>query len=418
MDYYLQRIKNIYHFFKAVLACWYYGFPGKNITVIGVTGTDGKTTTASLIAHILRSSGKHVSSITTVSAYIGDTSYDTGFHTTTPSPFMVQRFLRQAVLAGDEYFVLETTSHALDQCRVWGIPFSYAVVTNITHEHLLYHKTYENYVAAKAKLLAWSRTGYINRDDISYEFLIQHRRPKENLYTYGKHPQADYACSWIDTQGLSLPLFNQYNYTAARAVVSHVGISDEDILRAMRSFQLPPGRMELVYEGDFRVIIDFAHTPNSLHEALSSIRTQYPDGRMIHVFGAAAFRDDSKRPLMGKESARFADVAVLTEEDYRTEDPEMIAHQIAAGLEEEGFKRLDGSSSHVPEEGFVSRQYVSIQNRHEAISYAMHRAQHGDTIVITGKGHESSLCRGTKEYPWSDKAAVLSILDEMGLSHV
>ena len=169
MSDFIQKIKNIGHFAVAFFANLRYGFPSNNLTVIGVTGTDGKTTTTSLIYHILIHSKKKASLITSVSATIGNTSYDTGFHVTTPSPFTIQKFLRKAVDDGSQYFVLETTSHALDQYRVYGIKYEIGLLTNITHEHLQYHKTYENYVKAKAKLLQWSKLGIINRDDKSYE---------------------------------------------------------------------------------------------------------------------------------------------------------------------------------------------------------------------------------------------------------
>ena len=168
---FIQKIKNFAHFTIALSANLWYGSPSRKLTIIGVTGTDGKTTTSSLIYHILIHAAKKASLITSVSATIGNTSYDTGFHVTTPSPFAVQKFLRQAVSDGSQYFVLETTSHALDQYRVYGIKYEIGLLTNITHEHLQYHKTYEKYVRAKAKLLKWSKLGIINRDDKSYEIL-------------------------------------------------------------------------------------------------------------------------------------------------------------------------------------------------------------------------------------------------------
>lgn len=409
MDYYIQRLKNQYHLIKAILASAYYGSPSKNLTVIGVTGTDGKTTTSSLIYHILKFSGKKVSLISTVSAVIGNKSYDTGFHTTTPSPFTVQKFLRDAVNDGDNFFVLETTSHALDQYRVYGVNFAYGVITNVTHEHLQYHKTYENYVHAKAKLLQWAKHAFINRDDRSYEILagvVDQSKTK----TYGLQEKSDYQFDISKKIGKKLAHFNLYNYLAAYAVCSNIGLSDEEIFEAMKTYNLPEGRMEVIYDKDFKVIVDFAHTPNALHEALPSIRDEHiKNGRLIHIFGAAAFRDDAKRPLMGEESGKYADLTIITEEDYRTEDPEKIAREIAVGLERESFTKVD------PDElGRKNKTYTSIVNRKEAIEQALDIAKKGDVIVLTGKGHEQSLCRGTVEYPWNDKEAVLEILNKTG----
>lgn len=408
MDYYLQQIKNIYHLLKALVAASVYGNPSSKLTVIGITGTDGKTTTSSLIYHILKSSGKKVSVITTVSAVIGGKEYDTGFHTTTPSPFTVQKFLKQAVEHGDEYFVLETTSHALDQYRVFGVDFSYGVITNITHEHLQYHKTYESYVAAKAKIISWSQKAFINRDDRSYPQISNFQFPMSKLMTFGLENEAHYSVDISQKLGKPLAHFNKYNYLAAYAVTTDIGIPEESILDAMKSFKLPAGRMEVVYDGDFKIIVDFAHTPNSLHEALPSIREEYlRKGRLIHIFGAAAFRDDAKRPLMGKESAAFSDLTIITEEDYRTEDPEKIAREIGTGLEAGMFQKVEPETF-----GAIIHSYTSIVNREEAIKKALKIARAGDVIVLTGKGHEMSLCRGKTEYPWNDKEAVLRLVNE------
>jgi len=399
----IQKIKNIFHFFKAVLANWYYGFPSKNITVIGVTGTDGKTTTSSLIYHILKSSGKKVSVITTVSAVVGGHVYDTGFHTTTPSPFTVQRFLRDAVVNGDEYFVLETTSHALDQCRVYGVMFQHGIITNVTHEHLQYHGTFEEYLKSKARLITWSEYAYINRDDASYDLLKAYTPRSGKTFTYGLTSDSAFHQDLSQTLHVSLPPFNKYNYLAAYAVCHENGLTDTQIYSAMKTFTLPEGRMELVYDGSFHVIVDFAHTPNALHASLPSLRDEFmTSGRLIHIFSAAAFRDDTKRPLMGEESGRYADLTILTEEDYRTEDPEKINREIAVGLEKHGF-------THVTSEEFgrKTKTYTSIIDRDIAIAKAVEIIEPGDLIVLTGKGHEKSLCRGTKEYPWSDKEAVL-----------
>ncbi len=403
----IQPIKNIFHLGKAIIANWFYGNPSNRLTVIGVTGTDGKTTTSSLIYHILKSSGKKVSLISTVSATIGKKSYDTGFHVTTPSPFTVQKYLKQAADDGDDYFILETTSHALDQFRVYGIHFNLGLVTNITHEHLQYHKTYEKYVQAKSKLLQWSDIAIVNKDDKSYPYLIN--TPMKAMLTYSLKNHADFNFDISKKINMSLALFNKYNYLGAYIVCHKLGLSDEQIFSAIKTYTLPPGRLEVIYDKKFKVIIDFAHTPNALHEALQSIKEVHqPSGRIIHLFGAAAFRDDSKRPLMGDESASHADTTIITEEDYRTEDPEHIAKQIAVGMNKNEWKLIT-PDAYVGDK----KTFTSIVNRQEAINKALSIVKKGDIIVLTGKGHEQSLCRGTKEYPWDDKKAMLESIKKL-----
>ena len=352
----MQKLKNIYHLFQAVLANLWYGFPSRKLKVIGVTGTDGKTTTTHLIAHILKTAGKKVSFISSVVA--------SGFHVTTPSPFALQKLLKQSNDNNDEYFVLETTSHALDQNRVWGIKYEIGIITNITHEHLDYHGTYENYAKTKLKLLKMAKVGIKNTDKIAS---IIKRIP-------------------------NLTKFNQYNYSSAYAVCKQLKLSDEVILKAMNTFQLPKGRLDLVYNKDFKVIIDFAHTPNALLQLLPEIRKKYlqQSGRLIHVFGSAGLRDFTKRPLMGEASDKFSDIIILTEEDYRTEDPQLICQQITSRIK--------------------NKNYQIILNRQRAINKAMKTAKRNDVVVITGKGHENSLCRGKIEYPWDEYEAVKKAL--------
>ncbi|MFA6080788.1 MAG: Mur ligase family protein [Patescibacteria group bacterium] len=347
-----QKLKNIYHLFQAILANIFYGFPSRKLKVIGITGTDGKTTTTHLIAYILKSAGKKVSFVSSIVAE--------GFHVTTPSSFALQRLLKQSADNHDEYFVLETTSHALDQNRVWGINYEVGVITNITHEHLDYHKTYEEYSKIKSKLLKISKVGIKNTDKIAN----------------------------IVKQIPNLALFNQHNYSSAYTVCKRLGISDKEILKAMMTFKLPKGRVDLVYDKDFRVIIDFAHTPNALLQLLPAVRKQFlkKGGRLIHVFGSAGLRDFAKRPLMGEASAKYSDVIFVTEEDYRTENLKKICEQIGSGIK--------------------NKDYKIIVDRQEAINQAIKIAKAGDVVVLTGKAHEKSLCRGKTEEPWDEYEAV------------
>jgi len=405
MKLFIQRLKNIGHLLVAIFANWYYRFPSKEIKVIGITGTDGKTTTANLIYHILSSSGKKTSIISTVSAMIGTHEYDTGFHVTTPSSLEVQKYIRQAVDEGSEYFVLETTSHALDQNRVFGVEYDVSLITNITHEHLLYHGSYEQYVKAKASLSRLSKKTFINIDDESYDYILKYLGDAK-VETYGLHDNAEHSIDISKKIDKKLAQFNKYNYLAAYLVCKELQVDEEKIIQCMKTYELPSGRLEVVYDKDFMVMVDFAHTPNAIDSVLSSIRSDYEiKGRMIHIFGAAAFRDDEKRAPMGRASAKYSDLVIITEEDYRTEDPFDIASQISKGLDEGGFQSVDQEVF-----GRKSKQYTVIIDRLEAIMKAFEIVGKNDVIVLTGKGHEKSLCRGRKEYPWNDKEAVLRLM--------
>jgi len=401
----IQKLKNIYHLFQAITANFLYGFPSRRLKVIGVTGTDGKTTTTSIIYHILRSSGKKVSMISSVYAKIGNEEHDIGFHVTSPDRSDVQRYLKQSADNGDEFFILEVTSHGIDQYRVWGIEFDIGVLTNVSHEHLDYHKHYKAYVRVKSKLLEMAHIAITNADDQSHPLLEQY--VSAPLITYALRKDADYKIDIAKKLGITLPEFNNYNCLAAYAVCRRLGISEKEILEALKTYKLPDGRIEVVTKKPVMAIVDFAHTPNSVDKILQYVRQQVPDGRIIHVFGSAAQRDESKRPIMGSASGRWADLVILTEEDCRTEDPEKICREIAVGLREKGFKKVSaakfGSSDH---------QFAVIIDRGEAVKKAVEVAKKGDVIILTGKGHEQTLCRGTKEHPWSDKEALLEAFNQ------
>jgi len=401
-----QKLKNIYHLLVAVAANVHYGFPSRSIKVIGITGTDGKTTTSALLHHIISKSGKKSSVLTTVSAKIGKEIFDTGFHVTTPNSIQVQRFIRKAVEVGDEYFVMETTSHALDQNRVFGVKYLYGVVTNVSHEHLQYHVTMKDYLLTKCKLLNQSENAVINADDDSFEALKSHINSGKKVLSYGLINKADYNLDVSTVLDFPIAKFNKYNFLAAYTVAIKLGISKNEIFSAMKSFKMPEGRMEIVYSKKFSVIVDFAHTPASIREALTAVREMYEGGgRLIHVFSAAAFRDDSKRPIMGRESGKVADLVILTEEDYRTEDPVKIAQSIAVGLEEEGFESVNANSF-----GDKNNKYTIIIDRYEAIKKAISIAKPKDVILLTGKGHERSLNRNGKEHPWSEVSNLKNII--------
>lgn len=399
-----RKIKNIFHLFEALAANIIYNFPSQKINVIGVTGTDGKTTTTHLIYHLLRENGLTASMISTVYAKIGDKEYETGLHVTTPSSFMIQKFLSQAVKNKQKYFVIETTSHALDQNRVFGIKYLIGVITNITHEHLDYHRTFNAYVKAKTKLLNQSQIAIVNRRDPIYKKIKQYIKNK-NLKII------DYSQNREKIKIDKLPSSFLDNYAIAYTVGRVLNLSHQQIIKAMNTFSLPPGRLDIVYDKKIKVIIDFAHTPNAFQTLLPFIKKKLlkKNGRLIHVFGSAGLRDKLKRPIMGKISSQYADLIVITEEDYRTENLKIICQQIASGINPKKFKFKTDDQITKNE----SQIYTIIPDRYQAISFAIKQAKNNDIVLLTGKGHEKSLARGKKEFPWNEKEVVLKILTEL-----
>ncbi|MBC7262676.1 MAG: UDP-N-acetylmuramoyl-L-alanyl-D-glutamate--2,6-diaminopimelate ligase, partial [Chloroflexi bacterium] len=392
--------------------------PARKLGVIGVTGTDGKTTTVRLISAILQAAGYRVGWISTVNAFIGGVEVDTGLHTTTPDAPDIQNYLAQMVAQGAQYAVIEATSHGLAQHRVTACEFDVAVVTNITHEHLDYHGTFEEYRAAKARLFKHLATSYrkpgvpkaaiLNADDPSYDFL--QALCAVQCYSYGIEKPSDIRAEQIRSlpSGLAfqvvtpegefpvesplIGMFNVYNILAAIAVGISQGVPYEAVQRGVLAVSGVTGRMERIALGqDFTVVIDFAHTPNALEKALRTVRTM-TQGKVLVVFGCAGLRDHAKRPLMGEIAGKLADYIFLTAEDPRTEDVHDIIRQIAVGCERAG--RREGVD------------FWEIPDRSEAISAAIARAKPGDLVIITGKGHERSMCFGTTEYPWSEHEAV------------
>jgi len=394
----IQGIKNIYHFFSALLAILAFRYPARQLTVIGVTGTDGKTTTVNLIYHILITSGKKVSLISSVNALIGKKEYDTGFHVTTPNPWALQKYLRQAVDKGCQFMVLEATSHGLDQHRLLGANFALGVVTNVTHEHLDYHKTYQNYLKTKAKLFQAVKLAVLNQDDKSFNYLKSVVPKKAKLITYGLK-KGDFTPRTFKFK-TSLPgEYNQYNCLAAIAITSCLGLSNKMIKKGVSSFEPIKGRLEEIDEGqDFKVFIDFAHTPNALESVLKFLKEK-KEGKLIAVFGCAGERDRAKRPVMGEVSARLTDITVLTAEDPRTEDVNEIIDQIARGCQRAG--------------GIEGKTFFKVPDRAEAIKFSLRKAQKGDIVIICGKGHEKSMCFGKTEYPWSDQKEARQALKEL-----
>jgi len=406
--------------------------------VIGVTCTDGKTTTTNLIYKILLAAKFKAGMISTVNAVIGDEVLDTGFHVTTPDAHDVQRYLAQMVDAGLTHVVLETTSHGWAQYRVDACEFDIGVVTNITHEHMDEHGNYENYRAAKARLFSSlevtsdkpqdnPRLGVINRDDLkSFDFLNEFIRV--NKLNYGLSEDAniravdiEYSPSGIHftakSRDFSIPvsskLVGAYNVSnclaALTGTVYGLGIKPEVAAQGIASLEGIPGRMERIDMGqNFTAIVDFAHTPNALKVTLEAARAMLPllpsgegpgmRARVIAVFGSAGLRDKEKRRMMAKTSVELADLTVLTAEDPRTESLDGILEEMAAGAHSRG--------------GREGETFWRVPDRGEAIRFALTLARPGDIVLSCGKGHEQSMCFGVTEYLWDDRTAMRAALSE------
>ncbi|MFC1711463.1 Mur ligase family protein [Patescibacteria group bacterium] len=374
----------LYHFPKSFLAVLYYQYPAKNLTVIGVTGTDGKTSTATLIYEILKKAGKKVALVSTVSAKIGNLDLETGFHVTSPDPWKLQQLLRQIVNKEIKYVVLEATSHGLAQYRLLGCNFYLGVVTNITHEHLDYHKTFSSYLLAKAKLIKKTKYSILNNQDSSFKILGKIAQGK--VISYGLK-NADYSLENYSFK-TSLPgEFNLLNSLAAIAVAKTLKIDDKSIKKGLILFKGVRGRMEEIKVGqNFRVFIDFAHTPNALENALKTLSKM--GSRVIAVFGCAGLRDKEKRPMMGKIACQLADIVVLTAEDPRKESILTIISDIKAGCQQKN-------------------KIIVKTDRKEAIDHTITKlAKKGDIVGFFGKGHEQSMCYGVKEQPWSEHEVI------------
>lgn len=388
----IRKLKNLGHFVLAVAANILNGFPGRKITVVGVTGTDGKTTTTSLIYHILKTAGHKTAMITTVGAYINDQMQETGFHVTTPSAFTLQKFLRQAVNSGHEFAVIETSSHGVDQNRVWGIPYTVGAITNITHEHLDYHKTFKAYSETKFRFLASAKTAVINLDDPTISAFQSRLRNK--VLTYSLAQEADFNPQKFAFKSNLFGTFNQSNALAAIAVCKELGLSDEAIKSGLATFKAPLGRQDIVWDKEFKVMVDFAHTPNSVENILKEAKKTNPK-RLVHLFGAPGRRDTTKRPLMGQASAKYADVIIVAPDDPRDEKISDVNNQIRQGI---GENFIEGKNLFV------------FDDRIKALEFALRKAQQGDFIVLTGKGHEATLALADKELPWNEREIALGLI--------
>ena len=404
----------------------YYGHPSRELGLIGITGTKGKTTTSYLVEAVLRHAGHETGLIGTVDLKVGPRRWRNPLHQTTPESLDVQRYLREMVDAGVGWTVLETSSHGLATHRVDGCAYDIAAVTNVTHEHLEFHKTYANYLAAKATLLdrvvgpgakGRPRAVILNRDDPGSAGMARRRHDLAQL-TFGLDDACDVRardlamerggmafelCTPQGSWPVRMPLvgrFNVYNALAAAAIALVVGVPVPTIAAGLATVDGVPGRLEWIAAGQpFEVVVDYAHNPDSLGQILRLLRS-LTGGRLIAVFGSAGERDVAKRELMGRVCAELADYAVFTDEDPRGEDRQAILREIAAGASARGWRE--------------GRDYELIADRARAIERAFQIARPGDTVLLTGKGHEETIEYGDFAIPWDEATAPREALARLG----
>jgi UDP-N-acetylmuramoyl-L-alanyl-D-glutamate--2,6-diaminopimelate ligase len=407
-----------------LLSSAYYGHPSRKLMVIGVTGTDGKTTTTTLIHSILKhATGGKTGYISTIAADLGSTTADTGLHVTTPTAPEVQMYMAQMVEAGLTHCVLEMTSHGLAQGRLSGVDIDVAVMTNVTHEHLDYHGSFEAYRDAKGMMFDMLATSYekfdmdkiavVNADDPNADYFANKRA--DRIIRYGITNNANvrgrnitYTPSGTELSvvtpngggAIKLHLLGQFNVMNTLAAISatmHLA-SWDDIQKGLSDIQAVSGRMQRIDEGqNFTAIVDFAHTPNALKNALTTAKQMLPTGkRLIAVFGSAGLRDVEKRRMMAEVSAQIADISVLTAEDPRTESLDAILEMMAQGAISKG--------------GIDGQTFFRVPDRGEALYFACQMATEGDIVIVCGKGHEQSMCFGVIEYAWDDRDAMRAAL--------
>lgn len=411
-----RAIEPFGHLLEAIIMNIWYGFPARGMHVIGVTGTNGKTTTSFMIHRMLVEAGYDAALMSTVAYGVGrDITPQAAHMTTVSSPELLKK-IKQFKKQGAKWLVLETTSHALAQHRVWGVPYELAVMTNVTHEHLDYHRTFENYVKAKARLFRIAnrhgrRFGVINADDESAAVFADaiHRHvfygiKNGDLRASDIRLSADGSSYKVAMNGVMFEVacqipgeFNVYNSLAAIAVGLELGLKPNQITHGIAALEGVEGRMATVDEGQpFSVVIDFAHTPDSFERLLGDLRKS-TKGKLVVMFGSAGRRDESKRAIQGEIAGRLADEVVVTEEDDRDIDGNEIMNQIAGGAESAGKVR--------------EKDLFLILNRPEAIKFAISRVVGpDDAVVLLGKGHEKTIERADGEHPWDEVAEVRAAL--------
>ena len=385
-----------YHFAQSVVANIKYGFPGKKMRVIGVTGTNGKTTTCFMIWNMLNLAGYKTGLMTTVAWGVKKLTPELG-HMTTVDAFTLNSRIAKIAQSGAEFLVLETTSHALAEFRTLGIPVEIAVFTNLTHEHLDYHKTITNYRNAKGKLFKKAKFSILNADDPATKY---YTKISQKYTTYGiKNGENRAENIELSVSGVKYSLgdikietkipgeFNVYNSLAAALVGKKLGLSNEQITNGIKNLDSVEGRMNIIDEGQpFTVIVDYAHAPDALEKVFDSIKGH--KGKVISVHGGAGRRDPSTRPIRGAILAKNSDLVIITEDDSRDEDPEKIAADFIKGAEKAGKT--------------LGKNLIKELDRKKAIKLALKSAKPGDVVLILGKGHEKTILRADGPHDFED----------------
>lgn len=396
-----------YHYSQSLIAGIKYGFPGKSLRVIGVTGTNGKTTTAFMVWQMLNHAGHKTGLMTTVAWGVDKLQPELG-HMTTVDALTLNSRISNIKNQGAEFLVLEVTSHALAQFRILGIPIEIAVFTNLTHDHLDYHKTLANYRAAKGKLFKKAEFSILNADDPATSY---YKQIAKSYTTYGIN-QGEYRATDIklNVSGVQYSLdglkiktnipgeFNVYNSLAAALVGQRLGLTDIQITEGIKSLQSVEGRMNIIDEGQpFTVIVDYAHAPDALEKVFTSVKDH--KGKIISVHGGAGRRDPSTRPIRGEILAKNSDIVIITEDDSRDEDPEKIAAGFIQGAEKQGK--------------IINKDLFKELDRAKAIRLAIEKAEKGDLVLILGKGHEKTILRADGPHDFEDIKVARKILKKL-----
>ncbi|OGL22554.1 hypothetical protein A2707_04525 [Candidatus Saccharibacteria bacterium RIFCSPHIGHO2_01_FULL_45_15] len=409
----VRQVEEVYRKGRVKVVAARYGNPAKSLRVIAVTGTNGKTTTLNYLNEILKEAGHTTALFSTAVIEVAGKRRINDLNATVALTAQMQQFFRDAKQANASYVLLEVTSHALHQHKLDGVPIYAAIMTNLTQDHLDYHKTMDDYAAAKAMLFQRDPEFIIlNRDDEWFDYYNQFPAGAQKI-TYGKHDDAEAKIEYtklykkgsearvvIDHQtklelATAIPgEFNIYNMTAAAATAYVLGVAVHDIIEGTANLEGVPGRFERVVEGlGYDVIVDYAHTPDALDKLLEAAKS-ITKNRVILVFGATGDRDKGKRPIMGEIAAKRADRIILTDEESYNEDPQAIRDQVREGIETAG----------------ANPKLTEIVDRREAIEKALSIATKGDTVLITGMGHEQFRIVNGHKLPWNDAAVVREIL--------
>ena len=426
-----QKIKNLFwHYPKNFFISFYHHFPAKKLKLIGITGTDGKTTTCILVYETLKKAGIKAGVITTIGAKYGNNQeISTGLHMTSPDPDLFQQILDQMAAAGVTHVVCEVTAHGLDQHRFLGCHFISAAITNTSHEHLDYYSNMEEYIKSKAKIFNQSDYAILNKEDTSYNYI----KPllKIPFSTYSIDIESNYQAKDIKLTNKKLTFkvndllistdSNYYyqinNILVAFGIIDSLKINRNFLLDTVKNFPETKGRREEVKNDfKFKTIVDFAHTPNALEKTLSSLK-KITQGKIIIIFGATGGRDQSKRPKMGRIVSLLANIAIITSDDTRNEDIKQINQQIISGIDSthSDFIDIQNIDNHKQIQEIIKTAnkkfiYFNIPNRQDAFNLAIKLAEPYDVVIACGKGHEDTILHGTTEYPWSETEAFRTAL--------